>query len=472
MYNKLLLSGACLLAFFATSQTTIFEDNFESGGGNWTLNSGGFGSNDWIVNNAYLGGFFASTPNQPGAITNSPNSNYLHIHNASLACASLSECQALFLAGSGGDKTAMMTNNISTVGMTDVTFDFYYLCGGMVGTTYGNVEYSTNNGVTWTAASPNYAGTPTWTAQSLTNVAWDNQAQLKFRFHWFEGTSGSDPAFSVDQVLITGIAGGGNNITTTNDVTPASWCFNSTETGTVNFNATGTFTAGNVYTAELSDASGSFTAPTAIGTLASTANGNLSINTTMPAGTPAGTGYRVRVVASAPATTGTDNTADLVIHALPSVTLGLLPDVCVYTPSFELTQGSPAGGGYSGNGVVFGFYNAADAGVGSHAVTYTYFDGNGCEGSAMQLINVDACASLDEVSENMLALFPNPTKNTFTLKGELAIEKVEIVDISGKTVITFKSSTTIFDVSSLNSGAYFVRVQTANGTKTVQLIKE
>ena len=469
--RKLLLSGVCLVAFFATSQTTLFEDNFEAGGGSWTLNSGGFGSNDWIVNNAYFGGFFTATPSQPGAITNSPNSSYLHIYNAGIACA-VGDCQAVFFAGSSGDKTAMMTNNISTLGMTDVTLSFYYLCGGAAGITYGNVEYSTNNGSTWTAASANYSGVATWTAESLTNAAWDNQAQLKFRFHWFEGASGVDPAFSIDQVLITGMPGGGNTITTTNDVSPASWCFNSTETGTVNFNSTGTFTAGNVYTAELSDATGSFAAPTAIGTLASTASGNLSINTTMPAGTAVGTGYRVRVVSSAPATVGTDNTANLTIHALPTVTLPPFPQVCVYGIPFELNQGTPAGGDYSGNGVVFGNFNPFDAGVGNHAITYTYIDGNGCENSTVQLISVDACASLEELYDNSLVLFPNPAQNTFTVDSEFAIEQLEIVDISGKTVKTFAQNTAVYDVSNLNSGTYFVRVQTSNGIKTVQLIKE
>ncbi len=469
--KKLLLSGVCLVAFFATSQTTLFEDDFELGGGNWTLNSGGFGDNDWIINNAYVGGFFTSTPSQPGTITNSPNSSYLHIHNAGIACA-IGDCQAVFLASSGGDKTAMMINNISTVGMTDVTFDFYYLCGGVAGTTYGNVEYSVDNGVTWISASPDYSGTSTWTAQSLTNAAWDNQAQIKFRFHWYEGTSGVDPSFSVDQVLITAMIGGGNSITTTNDVTPASWCFNSTEAGTVNFNATGTFTAGNIYTAELSDAAGSFASPTTIGTLASTANGNLSINTTMPAGTAVGTGYRVRVVSSAPATTGTDNTADLEIHALPTVGLPPFSDVCVNTPPFLLDQGTPAGGGYSGNGVVFGNFNAADAGVGTHTITYTYFDGNGCENSAMQSIGVDACASLEELNENALVLFPNPAQNTFTLESESAVELLEIVDISGKVVKSFGKNTIVYDVNSLKRGTYFVRIQTANGTSTIQLIKE
>lgn len=470
--KKLLLSGLCLVAFIATSQTTLFEDNFEAGSGNWTLNSGGFGSNDWIVNNAYSGFFFASTPSQPVAITNSPNSNYLHIHNASLACVSFGECQALFLASSGGDKTATMTNNISTIGMTSVTINFYYLCGGIVGGTYGNVEYSTNNGGTWTAASPNYAGTPAWTSQSLTNAAWDNQAQLKFRFHWFEGTSGVDPAFSVDQVLITGIAGGGNNITTTDDVSPAAWCFNSTESVTVNFVATGTFTAGNTYTAQLSDASGSFVAPTSIGSLASTANGSLSINTTIPSGISVGTGYRVRVVSSAPSTIGTDNSTNLIIHALPNVSLPPFQGVCETTLPFVLDQGTPANGDYSGNGVVFGFFNPSEAGIGTHDIIYTYYDGNDCSNSATQSITVDDCASLGELSQESFVLYPNPTLNEFSVLTNMNVQSVLIIDVNGKTVKSFTKSSPSYDISDVENGVYFVKVHAENMITTLSLIKE
>jgi len=73
----------------------------------------------------------------------------------------------------------------------------------------------------------------------------------------------------------------------------------------------GTFNAGNVFTAQLSDASGSFAAPVSIGTL--TATGNGTIAATIPSNTAAGTGYRIRVVSSNPAITGSDNGTDLVI---------------------------------------------------------------------------------------------------------------------------------------------------------------
>ena len=71
----------------------------------------------------------------------------------------------------------------------------------------------------------------------------------------------------------------------------------------------------NVFTAQLSDAQGSFSFPLNIGTLTSLNAGIISA--TLPAAIPAGKGYRIRVVASNPATIGTDNGSDLTINAAP-----------------------------------------------------------------------------------------------------------------------------------------------------------
>ncbi|MCB0793857.1 MAG: hypothetical protein KDB88_03895, partial [Flavobacteriales bacterium] len=71
-------------------------------------------------------------------------------------------------------------------------------------------------------------------------------------------------------------------------------------TGGMGFNFTIDWSTGGAplfasnFTAELSDASGSFASPTTIG-VQNTANASGTINCTIPAGTPAGTGYKVRV---------------------------------------------------------------------------------------------------------------------------------------------------------------------------------
>ncbi len=88
---------------------------------------------------------------------------------------------------------------------------------------------------------------------------------------------------------------------------------NYTKTGV--FNQGGFLVAANVFRAQLSDASGSFANPVNIGSVTSVESG--SINATIPALTPPGTGYRIRVVATNPAFTGISNTFDITIGATP-----------------------------------------------------------------------------------------------------------------------------------------------------------
>mgnify|MGYP001205846799 CR=1 FL=1 len=62
--------------------------------------------------------------------------------------------------------------------------------------------------------------------------------------------------------------------------------------------------------------------------------------------------------------------------------------------AFTLSGGFPVGGVYSGTGVSGSIFDPASAGVGTHVVTYTYTDGNGCVDSASQ----DLVVEVDNIS--------------------------------------------------------------------------
>ncbi|MFN4123456.1 MAG: GEVED domain-containing protein [Flavobacteriales bacterium] len=112
------------------------------------------------------------------------------------------------------------------------------------------------------------------------------------------------------------IPGGASSITT-NAITPLNYC--PEQSVQIPFSLQGTFNAGNVFTAQLSDANGNFTTPVNIGTLSGTSAG--TINATIPQGTAAGAGYRIRIVSSDPQITGTDNGANITINTLPVLTI-------------------------------------------------------------------------------------------------------------------------------------------------------
>ncbi len=100
--------------------------------------------------------------------------------------------------------------------------------------------------------------------------------------------------------------------------------FNPGAAVSVPYTITGTFNSGNIFTAQLSDALGSFASPATIGTLPSIVAGTIIANPgVIPIGTPAGTGYRIRVISNNPAITGTDNGVNLTVN-VPSNTWAIL----------------------------------------------------------------------------------------------------------------------------------------------------
>jgi hypothetical protein len=87
------------------------------------------------------------------------------------------------------------------------------------------------------------------------------------------------------------------------------------------FTLNNTVIDGNVFTAQLSDASGNFGSPVNIGTLTGTAAG--TINATIPIGTPAGSGYRVRILSSSPVQIGNESPNSLIINPTPTQPSGI-----------------------------------------------------------------------------------------------------------------------------------------------------
>jgi len=125
------------------------------------------------------------------------------------------------------------------------------------------------------------------------------------------GTAGTN-GVSASNVIGTNrffVLAGRNQTVTTGTISGSPFCAGAIVS--VPYSITGTYTSGNIFTAQLSNASGSFTSPVAIGTLAQTTAGTIS--GTIPAGTASGTAYRIRVVSTTPVVTGTDNGTNLTV---------------------------------------------------------------------------------------------------------------------------------------------------------------
>jgi hypothetical protein len=140
---------------------------------------------------------------------------------------------------------------------------------------------------------------------------------------------------------------------TTSPVSPLTYCAGNS--ANVSFSISGTFNAGNTFTAQLSDAAGSFSNPTSIGTLSGINAGTISA--TIPSGSPAGVGYRIRVVSSDPAVTGTVNSSDIMLNTVPQVSLTPPASTSICTGGTITLSGSTNSGTIawqqSANGVNF-----------------------------------------------------------------------------------------------------------------------
>jgi hypothetical protein len=220
----------------------------------------------------------------------------------------------VFLTTNAASKT-LIISNINTIGYTALNLAF----GLMKNTTASNgseltVEVSTD-GVVYTLsfpALPTGSGTANWKWVKATGTI-PAVANLRIRF---TNTATTGPQFRLDDIKLTdGLAP--DSITTTPITYGAPFC-----AGTaikVPFSILGVYNSNNVFTAQLSDATGSFVAPVSIGTLSGLAGD--TINATIPINTVGGTGYKIRVVSSSPVVTGTDNGTGFTVNAAAITTL-------------------------------------------------------------------------------------------------------------------------------------------------------
>ena len=180
-----------------------------------------------------------------------------------------------------------------------------------------------------------------------------------------------------------------------------------TGSGCSGVNATGTITVTPDNTAGAASSTETLCINTLLTNITHATTGATGIGaaTGLPAGVTAAWAANTITISGTPTASGTFNynipltggcgtvsaTGTIIVHALPTVSLTLGDDEsCVDETSVTLSGGSPAGGTYSGTGVSGTTFNAATAGVGTHTITYTYSDGNGCKNTATDIITVYA----------------------------------------------------------------------------------
>jgi len=212
---KNLLIIPLLLTFsFSFSQVLLWEDDFNTTALDWdiTLQPGanGVDANIWKINDEEGG----VAP--PGCGVAGNGESTLHVGCQGGFCVGTG---AVYNSGDGGagfifaetDIRAAYTLPISTLGETGLEFVFDWIGVGDAGQDFAEIEYSIDGGTTWNviwtqAPGATCGGGQGQWAEETVNlpVATENQADLRFAFHWVNNNDGvgTDPSFAVNNLRL------------------------------------------------------------------------------------------------------------------------------------------------------------------------------------------------------------------------------------------------------------------------------
>lgn len=139
------------------------------------------------------------------------------------------------------------------------------------------------------------------------------------------------------------------------------------------------------------------------------------------------------------------------IRLTPQVSMNLpITGTCLSGSSFALS-GSPAGGTFSGNGVLGSQFVPGIAGIGTHSITYSYTGLNGCTASASQSIQV-----YNQPSVSITSTSPSPMQ---LCQGQTA----SLSATPGYSSYSWSNSASGQSINVGSTGNYTVTVSDANG---------
>ncbi len=263
----------------------------------------------------------------------------------------------------------------------------------------------------------------------------------------------------------------------------------------ISYSTTGTFTITNALTVELSDAAGSFASPVVIGTVPAIAPTSGIVNCFIPETTPPGTGYRVRILASAPAYTGADNGFDIFIGC--GVPSDLNTSVSLTSATLNWTGVTCA------EEYILNYRNVIDAAfttVTTAATTYTldglalgdyeWFVSTNClaapavisENSTTEEFKISQTGIENQIGLENLTIYPNPFSVNATLQFSTLQEnnyRIVLYDMTGREVRmifdgTLQSGAHTFEIKNenLSRGAYNLMIYNGENSTGLNLILE
>lgn len=164
------------------------------------------------------------------------------------------------------------------------------------------------------------------------------------------------------------------------------------------------------------------------------------------------------------------------VHPIPTVTMDPFPQdtICRDNSAIPLPEGFPAGGSYSGTGVIGTTLFTSSAPDGANTVKYSYMSADGCRNADSSVLFIQDCLGLEKKEDrNRFSLSPNPTTGIVHLSFEAAPEGViELLDLSGRLIQTIQADQTDIqmDLTNWSNGIYIVRYWSEGSVATKRLV--
>jgi hypothetical protein len=175
---------------------------------------------------------------------------------------------------------------------------------------------------------------------------------------------------------------------------------------------------------------------------------------------------------------GTPITFTITVGGVQNVSTIANPVRMCLTDTVLTLAASPAGGVWSGPGVITGTnkFDPAAAGVGVKLLTYTL--NTGCGGVATLNMTVNDCKERHNIFAGAIRLWPNPTNGRFNIEFLTDLYKaftMDVIDADGHIVYINNFANMVYgrlvpmNLPGLSAGVYFIRIYNESDHATFRL---
>ncbi|MBX2887808.1 MAG: T9SS type A sorting domain-containing protein [Ferruginibacter sp.] len=292
-----------------------------------------------------------------------------------------------------------------------------------INTAFVKISLSTDGGYNYPTVI--VASTPNDGSESIT-VPNINTTQARIKVEAIDNYF-----FDISNINFTINATAGITSISTGSISPSSFCAGASVS--VPYTVSGTGNAGNQFIAMLSNASGSFASQVNIGAVSATGSGTISA--TIPMNTPAGTGYRIRVVSTNPAVTGADNGSNLTVLTIPTASN--------ISPNGNTTF-------CTGGSVVLQGNNGGTWNTGSSAASITV-----STAGTYYVTNTNSCGSVQSNSITV-TVNPLPVASSISANGNTTFCSGGSVVLQGNNGGTWNTGSSAASITVSTAGTYYV----------------